>query len=71
MGNGTLRGFAWLKANDPKRQKEIASQGGKTAHKMGLAHEWNKREARKAGRKGGTISRGGRGKLAKGSTARG
>lgn len=53
------RGFA---AMDKAKQREIASKGGKAAHEKGTAHEWNTAEARKAGRKGGEISRGGRGK---------
>lgn len=44
------RGFA---AMDPKRQREIASEGGKAAHLSGNAHEFNSEEAREAGRKGG------------------
>ena len=40
---------------DPEQQKEIASEGGKTAHVKGKAHEWNSEEAREAGRKGGVI----------------
>lgn len=35
------------------RRKEIASMGGKAAHKQGTAHEWTKTEAAAAGRKGG------------------
>lgn len=46
------RGFA---AMDPERQKRIASEGGRAAHKQGVAHEWSKDEAREAGRKGGQI----------------
>lgn len=46
------RGFA---AMSPERQKQIASEGGRAAHKLGVAHEWNSDEARKAGRKGGQI----------------
>lgn len=55
-----LRGFASM---DRAKQREIASRGGKAAHSKGTAHQWTSEEARKAGRKGGTISRGGRGKL--------
>lgn len=44
------RGFA---AMDPERQRKIASEGGRAAHKQGVAHEWNRDEAREAGRKGG------------------
>lgn len=54
------RGFA---AMDPKKQREIASKGGRTAHEKGTAHEWTSDEAARAGRIGGTVSRGGRGKL--------
>jgi hypothetical protein len=39
----------------PERQKQIASEGGRAAHKLGVAHEWNSDEARKAGKKGGQI----------------
>jgi len=44
------RGFA---AMDPKRQREIASEGGKAAHLSGNAHQFTSEEAREAGRKGG------------------
>jgi len=47
------RGFA---AMSPDRQREIASQGGRAAHQQGVAHEWNKDEARAAGKKGGQVS---------------
>src|SRR5215216_3407236 len=46
------RGFA---AMDAERQREIASQGGRTAHQRGTAHEFTPEEARDAGRKGGTL----------------
>ena len=45
------------------KQREIASKGGRAAHLKGTAHEWTSEEARAAGRKGGQISRGGRGRL--------
>ena len=45
------------------KQREIASKGGRAAHAKGTAHEWSSGEARDAGRKGGMVSRGGRGKL--------
>jgi general stress protein YciG len=54
------KGFA---AMDPARQREIARKGGKAAHERGTAHEWTKAEAGQAGKKGGKISRGGRGRL--------
>jgi general stress protein YciG len=44
------RGFASM---DPKRQREIASEGGRAAHEKGTAHEFTSEEAREAGRKGG------------------
>jgi len=47
----------------PDKQREIASKGGRAAHQKGTAHEWTSDEARVAGRKGGQISRGGRGRL--------
>lgn len=45
------------------KQREIASKGGRAAHAKGTAHEWSSVEARDAGRRGGMVSRGGRGKL--------
>jgi hypothetical protein len=54
------RGFASM---SPEKQREIASKGGRAAHEKGTAHEWTSEEARNAGRKGGQISRGGRGRL--------
>jgi len=54
------RGFASMA---PEKQKQIASRGGKAAHAQGTAHTWTSQEARIAGRKGGTASRGGRGRL--------
>lgn len=46
-----------------EKQREIASKGGRAAHLKGTAHQWTSEEARAAGRKGGQISRGGRGRL--------
>lgn len=46
------RGFA---AMDPEKQRRIASEGGRAAHRQGVAHEWSRDEAREAGRKGGQI----------------
>jgi general stress protein YciG len=51
-----------------EKQREIASKGGRAAHEKGTAHEWTPDEARAAGRKGGQISRGGRGRLMSDST---
>ena len=44
------RGFA---AMAPDRQKAIASLGGRTAHRLGVAHEFSSEEASAAGRRGG------------------
>ena len=53
-GNSSKRGFASM---DPEQQRQIAREGGKAAHKLGVAHEFNSEEARLAGRKGGeTVS---------------
>ena len=41
---------------DRTKQREIASKGGKAAHQKGTAHEWNREEARDAGRRGGFAS---------------
>ncbi len=60
-GRKERRGFASM---SPEKQREIASKGGRAAHQKGTAHEWTSDEARTAGRKGGQVSRGGRGRLA-------
>lgn len=52
METKNKRGFG---AMDPKKQLEIASKGGKSAHASGTAHKFTKEEARAAGRKGGTA----------------
>lgn len=54
------RGFASM---DPEKRRKICSMGGRAAHARGTAHTWTSAEARAAGKKGGTASRGGRGKL--------
>ena len=57
MGRGgrkSNRGFA---AMDPEKQKQIAREGGRAAHRLGTAHKWSREEAREAGRKGGQSSR--------------
>lgn len=47
------RGFAAM----PKdKQRDIASKGGKAAHKKGTAHEWDSEEAKRAGSLGGRHS---------------
>lgn len=48
------RGFASM---DEEKQREIASKGGHAAHESGKAHEFDSKEARQAGKKGGeTVS---------------
>ena len=47
------RGFA---AMDPKLVSELATRGGKAAHRAGTAHEFSSEEARIAGRKGGIAT---------------
>ncbi|MEK7659074.1 MAG: KGG domain-containing protein [Patescibacteria group bacterium] len=49
----SARGFASM---DSKKQREIASKGGRAAHEKGVAHEWTSKEARDAGRKGGLAN---------------
>lgn len=53
MEQKVKRGFAIM---EPGRRRLIASKGGRIAHEQGLAHEWNKEEARTAGHKGGAAS---------------
>jgi hypothetical protein len=48
------RGFA---AIPPERQREIASQGGKTAQARGTGHRFDSEEAREARSKGGKATR--------------
>lgn len=59
------KGFASL---SPERRREMARRGGQAAHRRGTAHQWTREEARLAGQKGGTMSRGGQGKLPAGVT---
>jgi general stress protein YciG len=47
------RGFA---AMDPRLVSELATRGGKVAHRAGTAHEFTSEEARVAGRKGGLAT---------------
>jgi general stress protein YciG len=57
-GSATRRSTRGFASMDPQRQKEIASKGGRAAHRKGTAHQWSVEEARVAGRKGGTsVSR--------------
>lgn len=53
--SGNRRGFAGM---SDQRQRAIAAQGGRAAHKQGTAHEFSPSEARRAGQKGGeAVSR--------------
>jgi len=55
MAEKSRRGFASM---SKEKQKEIASKGGKAAHRKGTAHRFTSEEARVAGRKGGeAVSR--------------
>lgn len=46
------RGFA---AMSKERMREIASKGGKAAHALGTAHQFDSAEASLAGKKGGMV----------------
>lgn len=48
------RGFAVM---DRRLVSQIASKGGKAAHKAGTAHEFTSEEAREAGKKGGPAKK--------------
>lgn len=50
MAEKKQRGFAKM---DKTKQRQIASRGGRAAHKIGTAHEFTSEEARVAGMKGG------------------
>jgi hypothetical protein len=50
MADTSKRGFASM---DEKKQREIASKGGKAAHKKGTAHKFSSEEAKEAGQKSG------------------
>ena len=47
------RGFALM---TPERLKEISRAGGRRAHALGNAHEFDAKEAQAAGRKGGLAA---------------
>lgn len=49
---------------DPERRREIASMGGKAVQAKGTGHRWNEKTGKAAGKIGGAMSRGGRGKHA-------
>ena len=47
MPGSNKRGFASM---NPEKQRQIASKGGREAHRQGTAHEFSSEEARAAGR---------------------
>lgn len=47
------RGFASM---DKDKQRAISSKGGKAAHAMGVAHEFNSEEAKRIGSLGGKAT---------------
>jgi general stress protein YciG len=53
MAERKRRGFAGM---DRDKQREIASKGGRAAHRKGTAHRFTADEARLAGRKGGQAA---------------
>lgn len=62
-GDKVKQGFA---AMTPEKRSELARRGGLAAHAKGTAHQWTRDEAVAAGRKGGQISRGGKGRATPG-----
>ena len=62
------RGFA---AMDRSKVSEIASKGGKAAHKAGTAHQFTSDEARQAGHKGGVAPHVRRGRGARSASGTG
>ena len=66
-GSGvSKRGFASM---DPERQREIARKGGASVPSEKRSFSQDRGLAAQAGRKGGMVSRGGRGKLPAGESA--
>ena len=47
------RGFA---AMDPALRRELCRKGGKRAHEIGVAHEWDSASASIAGKRGGLAT---------------
>jgi len=46
------RGFAVM---NPEKRRAIAQKGGRAAHEQGVAHEFSREEAKKAGERGGRV----------------
>lgn len=49
----TKKGRQGFASMSEEKQRSIASKGGRAAHAQGTAHEWDSKEAKEAGRKGG------------------
>lgn len=56
MNQKKKRGLASV---DKEKRKAIAKLGGQAAHKKGTAHEFTSKEAKKAGKKGGSTKKSG------------
>ncbi len=52
MAEHKKRGFATM---NPEKRRAIAQQGGRAAHRKGVAHEFSREEAQKAGERGGLV----------------
>ncbi len=52
MAEHKKRGFATM---NPEKRRAIAQQGGRAAHEKGVAHEFSREEAQKAGERGGLV----------------
>lgn len=63
MMSARVKGRQGFASMDPEKRRAIARMGGVAAHQSGHGRRWTPEEARKAGAKGGKISRGGRGRL--------
>jgi general stress protein YciG len=63
MDNANEKKNRGFRAMSPEQRSAIARLGGRAAHAKGTAHEWSVEEARAAGKKGGSVSRGGKGRL--------
>lgn len=50
----TKQSHRGLQNLSPERRRQIASLGGRKAHELGLAHQWDSESAAEAGRKGGS-----------------
>lgn len=55
LGGSMAKGTQGFASMNPSKVRQIASLGGRAAHKKGTAHEFTTEEARLAGRKGGAA----------------